>query len=536
MNDRFQGLGCTAIIMEMTINWDLMRRIILLPLCFSWFLGAGAAQAQTQASAPYTPSWAARHYLQWLSDHAGLPLTGSHWPLPAAAVRQALDGLTTHASPPEVVVARDFVLKELEAARSAGQIQLHWRSASEALNGFAENYTPGSSLQVRTPELRSAWAGVSVAARLGGRVEASPNSLQTQFSGQGTEGQYQVRPVGSAAVVGMAGWNVQAFAHQHWWGPAWQSSLVNGHNSPAWLGVGIQRGSVVPSESGWLSWMGPWNLDVFVAKAQDPVVVQQQATGFLFSGLRLTLKPQPWLEVGLSRGMQTGGAGRPSGAANFVKAFLGQELNKNPEDTFVDSSGQIAGYDVRVSCPKTWSGVLGSCAAYTQWMGEDAAGQVPLPFKFMSLWGVESTYGQGQYRVFAEWADTNAYSLPWDTKPTFPGYVNGVYRQGYTQGARWVGSAQGSGSQVLTVGWMDAASQRLLKLHAGKVHTSLGAYDPGVNAPHGDLWGLSASQVVSWMGMQLTPEVAYTHLSEGEDQRANKRKNWRVGLVMSVPL
>lgn len=169
-------------------------------------------------------------------------------------------------------------------------------------------------------------------------------------------------------------------------------------------------------------------------------------------------------------------------------------------------------------------------------MGEDAAGQVPLPFKFMSLWGVESTYGQGQYRVFAEWADTNAYSLPWDTKPTFPGYVNGVYRQGYTQGARWVGSAQGSGSQVLTVGWMDAESQRLLKLHAGKVHTSLGAYDPGVNAPHGDLWGLSASQVVSWMGMQLTPEVAYTHLSEGEDQRANKRKNWRVGLVMSVPL
>lgn len=345
-----------------------MRRIILLPLCFSWFLGAGAAQAQTQtqASAPYTPSWAARHYLQWLSDHAGLPLTGSHWPLPAAAVRQALDGLTTHASPPEVVVARDFVLKELEAARSAGQIQLHWRSASEALNGFAENYTPGSSLQVRTPELRSAWAGVSVAARLGGRVEASPNSLQTQFSGQGTEGQYQLRPVGSAAVVGMAGWNVQAFAHQHWWGPAWQSSLVNGHNNPAWLGVGIQRGSVAPSESGWLSWMGPWNLDVFVAKAQDPVVVQQQATGLLFSGLRLTLKPQPWLEVGLSRGMQTGGAGRPSGAANFVKAFLGQELNKNPEDTFVDSSGQIAGYDVRVSCPKTWSGVLGSCAAYTQ--------------------------------------------------------------------------------------------------------------------------------------------------------------------------
>ena len=48
------------------------------------------ALAQVQASAPYTPSWQARHHLQWLSDHAGLQLTTSHWPLPAAAVEEAL--------------------------------------------------------------------------------------------------------------------------------------------------------------------------------------------------------------------------------------------------------------------------------------------------------------------------------------------------------------------------------------------------------------------------------------------------------------
>ena len=138
--------------------------------------------------------------------------------------------------------------------------------------------------------------------------------------------------------------------------------------------------------------------------------------------------------------------------------------------------------------------------------------------------------------VFAEWANTNAYSLPWDTKARFPGYVNGVYNQGYTQGGRWAGSAQGSGSEILTVGWMDAARQRMVKVHAGKVNTSLGAYDPRVSAPRGDLWSLSASQVFSWMGMRLTPELAYTELSEGQDQRANKRQNLRVGLVITVPL
>jgi hypothetical protein len=168
-------------------------------------------------------------------------------------------------------------------------------------------------------------------------------------------------------------------------------------------------------------------------------------------------------------------------------------------------------------------------------MGEDAAGQIPLPFKFMSLWGAEKTYDNGRYRVFVEWANSNAYSLPWDTKPTFPGYVNGVYSQGYTQGARWVGPAQGSGSRVLTLGWMDAEQQRQFKLHSGTINTSLGAYSPTLNAPHGRMWGLSASQTVRWMGMTLTPELAYTHLAEGEDQGANKRTNLRVGLLMAVP-
>jgi hypothetical protein len=416
-------------------------------------------------------------------------------------------------------------------------MQLHLRSQSEGLNGYADNYTPGMSASLGTAELRTGDAdGVSFAGRLGARLEVYPNSMQTQLSSFGHEGKTKFRPDGSAAVLGFSDWNVQAFTHQFWWGPGWQSSLVNGHNSPAWMGVGLQRGSVRRSDSAWLSWMGPWNLDVFVAKAQDPLVVTGQPSGFLFSGLRLTMKPKPWLEVGLSRGLQTGGEGRPSSAGNFVKAFFGQELNKNPEDAFVDSSGQMAGYDVRLSCPKSWSGLLGSCAAYTQWMGEDAAGEIPLPFKFMSLWGLESTYGQGQYRVFAEWTDTNTYSLPWDDKPTSPGYLNGVYTQGYTQGARWVGSAQGSGSRVLSVGWMDAANQRLLKLHVGKIKTSLGSYDPRVTAPQGDMWSISASQVLSWKGMKFTPEMAYTHLSEGQDQRASKRQNLRLGMVMSVPL
>ena len=71
-------------------------------------------------------------------------------------------------------------------------------------------------------------------------------------------------------------------------------------------------------------------MDVLVAKAQDPVVTTGQALGYLFSGIRLTMKPTDWLEVGLSRGLQTGGAGRPGGVKNFVKAFLGKKRIRTP--------------------------------------------------------------------------------------------------------------------------------------------------------------------------------------------------------------
>jgi hypothetical protein len=500
-----------------------------------WSLGFSSlvlgAQAQTPASVSYTPTWQARHHLQWLADNAGLPLTVSHWPLPAAAVQQALDQVVLPAQADAEVVkaSRDFVLKELEAWRSRGRIQLHLRSESEGLAGYGENYTPGSSGQISTAEGRWSGDALSAAGRLGAKLEANANSMPANLPGAPHEAQYQMRLQGSEAVVGWNGWNVQAFSRQNWWGPGWQSSLINGHNNPAWQGVGVQRGSVKASDSAWLSWMGPWSLDVFVAKAQDPIVVQNQPSGFLFSGARLTMKPQPWLELGFSRGLQTAGVGRPSGAGEFVKAFLGQQVNQNPGDP-PDSSNQIAGYDLRASCPQSWGG----CAVYTQWMGEDAAGKYPpLPYRFMKLYGVEKTYGAGQYRVFAEYA--NSLTTGWGTLELVPGFTNGVYTQGYTQGGRWVGSAQGGGSEVTTLGWMDAQAQRQVKLHLGRVGLGVGAFAPTLNAPHGRMWGLSASQTMHWMGMTLTPELAYTHLAEGEDQGANKRTNLRVGLLMAVP-
>ena len=149
-----------------------------------------------------------------------------------------------------------------------------------------------------------------IAARVGVRVEASPNSLQTTFTGWGKEGRVQAKLDDTALVTQISGFNVQAFAHQNWWGPGWQSSLINGSNVPPWMGVGIQRSEVKPSESKWLSWMGPWTFEMFAAHAQDPVLVANQPDGYYFIGSRLTLKPWSWMEIGLTRDIQMGGSGQ----------------------------------------------------------------------------------------------------------------------------------------------------------------------------------------------------------------------------------
>ena len=503
-----------------------MKKLLILILALVTGCAFAHSASQSGASAPYTPTWVARHYLQWLADQQSLPVLTTQWPLSSGAVAQSLSGLSS-ASTGANSAARVFVQNELALTQGKGSLQIQSRNHEQAMVGFAENYSNGSRSSFKTAEWQAGQAeGISFAGRLGVRAESNASAIpdHSNFS-----------PEGSAAVMGFGGWNAQVFAHQFWWGPGWQSSLINSNNSPAWQGVGLQRGTIKPSESPWLAWMGPWNLDVFVAKAQDPVVVANQHQGFLFSGARLTIKPQPWLEVGFSRGMQSGGSGRPGGVSTFVKSFFGQEVNKDPWDNFEDSSGQIAGYDMRVRCPLSW----GSCAAYGQWMGEDGAdflGKIPLPSKFMSLWGVESTYGNGRFRVFAEYADANADSLPWSSGPPFPGYVNVVYQQGYTNGGRWVGPSQGSGAKLTTLGWMDATNMQMAKLYFGSISTSLGIYTPNTQQPNGSMWGFSMQQTVLWKGVSVTPELAYIRFAQGANLAGGQRNNLRAGVSASIGL
>lgn len=520
---------------QRTVITILRMKPRIFPFLLGLVLMCGLAHAQSpSASVPYMPSWQARHHLQLLVDHADLPLPMSHWPLPIAAVEQALAGLPK-ALPSDawdLEGARYAVLSELQQRKSQKQLRAQVRNRREGAPGFGENYTPGSSVQITSEERRDQGDGVSVAGRVAFRAEESANSLRTGVSGWDVEGRYQLQLEDSVGALGWEGWQVQAFSQRFWWSPGWQNSLVNGANNAAWNGVGLQRSSVRRSDSPWLAWMGAWNFETFLARAQDPVVVADQPQGFMFGGMKLTMQPWPWLEVGLSRGIQFGGAGRSKSVRTYSEALLGKQTNSSR-----DNGDQIAGYELRLRCPQSW----GDCAFYSQGMGDDRTQGFPWPIKFTSMLGAETAFANGRHRVFVEWVNTNTFSHPLEhSGASYPAYINGVYTQGYTNGSRWVGSAFGSGAVVNTVGWMDAERQMMIKVHKGRANSTVGAYDPSVAStgvgPHGGLWGLSANRSWSRGNMVWTPELSYMYFDQGQDVGANRKNNLRLGLTLAMPL
>ena len=240
-----------------------------------------AAPARADPSVPWMPSAAGRHALALLADEAGLDLIVMHWPLPRGAVVHALDALPA-TLPPALDAARAQVRSELDA-QPRSRLSITLRGNNEALAGFGDDATPGSSVALRS----AAVSGEFAAAQLGARID-------TRGSSQGGP---KFRLDDSALVTEAFGVQAQAWSHRSWWGPGWQNSLALGNNAPAFSGMGVQRASASRSDSPWLAWLGPWNFEMFIAQTED---VSVPAHPYLF-GQRLSLKPFSNLEIGLTR-------------------------------------------------------------------------------------------------------------------------------------------------------------------------------------------------------------------------------------------
>lgn len=247
---------------------------------------------------------------------------------------------------------------------------------------------------------------------------------------------------GTEAALPLGPGQLYASVQRRHWGPAWSGSLILDAAAPAVPALGWRKTSNTPFESRWLSWLGPWNADVFFGGLQGHT---QPAHPYLV-GMRLQVQPLPSLQIGASRTMQWGGRGRDQSFKSMVNGLLGRD-NQDASDQ--QPGNQLAAIDAR------WRHALGNghqMALYAQITGEDEAGYRPA--KNMKLAGAEWALQRDGHsmRLFVERADTVAGVLG-------VAYRHHIYLQGYTQDGVVLGYPSGGDTKVTTVGaLLDAGS------------------------------------------------------------------------------
>jgi hypothetical protein len=266
--------------------------------------------------------------------------------------------------------------------------------------------------------------------------------------------------------------------------------------------------------------MGPWSYDAFVAQTDD-------AMRSYLVGMRLALRPLPWLELGVARTAQWGGRGRPQSLRSFLRMLVGEGSNPGtPQEVVVDPGNGMAGFDARLRCGRGLP-----CAVYTQLIGEDEAGG--WPSRYLGLYGVEAWTRDGRHRGFVEFAETLCGAAFNADVSRDCAYRNHAYPDGYAHAGRWIGGGAGPDSRLFTVGWMDAALGTSLRLHAGRIGARLGVFTPqnGDLQHSGRIAGLGARRTWAWGPASLGAELDWLRI----DAPAGRRHESRLGLTVRLP-
>lgn len=273
---------------------------------------------------------------------------------------------------------------------------------------------------------------------------------------------------GSYVSVLLGNWAVTAGAIDRWWGPSAETALILSNNARPVPGVSLQRNSSEPFELSVLRWLGPWQLQVFAGDlGDDPDVPSAKLLG-----LRLNVRPLPWLELGASRTAQWGGQGRPESFDSLQNLILGNDNLEEGRLSIADEPGnQLGGIDWRAS----WNFARGSIDFYGELIGEDEAGG--LPSRQLVTLGVGSSFSLAgdDFRLYAESSDTTARRVV--GKPHFNyTYEHALYPSGYRYRGRAIGATVDNDSRAhhLVLQWFaDMRSSVKLKLSQFDLNTDV---------------------------------------------------------------
>ena len=413
----------------------------------SVLLGLGMVSVLASAQNLYMNDLKLKAELDWLNTQGVTHISTSTWPLTVNEINRALDAaaITTPMQQQVLQSVRTHVLKNSRDSLVKASAGVLVQTDRKALpQTFADDKLAGQQLTGAVSLSEKDWE-FNIQATL------KNDDLIEDDSDVSFEGSYIA---GTAANQWLIAGKIPA-----WWGPGNDGSLIRGDASLPVTGITMQRDQQTAPNNQYLSWVGPWQYQLFAGQFEDYEAIPDAK---LF-GARLTASPWEWLEVGASRTFMWGGEGRPESFGSFTDALLGTKDNGGNERG--DPANQLGGFDARLSLAPLVNVPAG---VYAQYVGEDEAGG--LPAKNMYLAGVDyasAAYGK-PYQLYAEYTDTRTSGEVRGISYDHSIYTDGYYQQGFP-----LGYALGGDAESIALGgrlWLDNHNFINAKLQHAKVN------------------------------------------------------------------
>lgn len=404
----------------------------LFPSLIRWFgaLCIGLS-ASSQAATPWVQAGdlTARHHIEALQSHGCLKGVTLTWPISWAALMKGYRLALAQQSSDQASACKNqhsaYLQKALEATRRAttgAELTLGGASQEPLYTSFSSQPEDEVTSQIALYSMGEHWAANLAV----GYVDGERDDTHLRFD--------------DSYLAGIVGnWQLGVGAIDRWWGPGWQSSLALSNNARPVPGLWLSRQMPLAPESPWLSWVGPWDLQIIAGQLENDRAVPEAR----LLGARFVFNPLDSLQIGLTRLAQWGGEGRPQDLDAFWNAVIGRDNGDTSGlSADEDPSNQIGGFDFRLSLTPGDVPV----GVYGQFMGEDEAGGLPSKYSSIAGFDVVTDFGQSSQRFFLE--ATEVVSGSWFSERRLNSalehstYQSGFRHYGRTMTSTWEGDAR----------------------------------------------------------------------------------------------
>jgi hypothetical protein len=242
-------------------------------------------------------------------------------------------------------------------------------------------------------------------------------------------------------------WSAYAGAVDRWWGPGQETTTLLSTNARPMPSIGIRRVTSKPFQTKWLSWMGPWDAEVFVSKMDKDRYIPEP----IFVGMRFNFEPIENFEVGLARTLMLCGEARVCNFKTWTNGLIAVGDLDNIGSAAEQPGNQLAMLNLSYSF--SLDEKL-SMKLYAEGTAEDLVAVVPYTYSRLIGVSIDGPYGENgsQIRLTAEYSDTTG-SLAWLYGEHRKGvmYNHFIYQSGYRYYDRVIGHSLDSNSKHVSL-------------------------------------------------------------------------------------